>query len=215
MHSRDPVVHAQGEWKRFVSSVVRAVTRWLFWVPLGYYLFGLTPVDAWLDRKLSHGLPETTFWQAILLTVVLALLSRVLKIEQLLLYHVERSRRFWTFASREEAYTHICKLIEQRASRIKQVKLLQFSGDTAIPILNQIAKRCPGASVRLFLAPEETASKFDEPDFTSNRVQHTKGVLQVIKETCPQFNVTVCSYTTPPSIAGVLIDDWLASAGWY
>ncbi len=183
----DLIVRARNEWKRSALTLVKTAARWFFWVPLGYYLFALNPFDSWLEHKLSHKLPEIQFREALLLTVSLIVLSQVLNIEQLLQSQIEHSRRFWTFSPREEAYAHICKLIEQRASRITRVELLQFSGDTAIPILKEIAKRCPGATVELFLVPQETASQFDELSFHWNRVQHTKGVLKVIKETCPQI----------------------------
>lgn len=211
----DPLNRAYREMRRSVVAISRTVVRWLWWFPLGYYLFDSLPIERWVESHFHKLLPPIGLPNAFVLTALLVLVRRMYEMERVVNEQIERSRRFWTFSSREEAYSQICKLIHEHPERVKRVELLQFSGDTAIAILKAIAAVCPHAYVRLFLVPEQIASSFDEPGFHWTRVQHTIGAVRVIHEDYSTFNCDIFSYEALPSIAGVLIDDWLASAGWY
>lgn len=211
--SRDPAQQARYTLKKFLWSALYKVSPWLLFVPLGLYLYGLP----FVHERLGHLIPEEyrlTIAEALILSVLLVLLDRALRIEQVLRAQAARMRKFWFYPSREDAYGRICALIQEHSGRVKAVDLLQFSGDTAAPILREVARSCPGARTRLFLVSQEVADRYDEPDFHWTRVKNTKGVLRVLREDFPHFQVEVWSYSAP-SLAGVIIDEWLVSAGWY
>jgi hypothetical protein len=99
---------------------------------------------------------------------------------------------------------------------LKTVDLLQFSGATALPLVKEIAKTWPKAQIRLLLVPQEIADRYDELGFHWTRIRATLDELKLLtEEDSPGFDIKVWFYQTSPAISGLIIDDWLVSAGWY
>jgi hypothetical protein len=210
----DPITEVHSEAKILWRTRLRKWGRWLFLLPV-FWLYGLP----FVEEHLFHFLPSDKYRldlkEAIVLSLLLELVHKVGRVELRVEEEASRGRRIWIDTSRDAAHVRVCELLRRLSYRVTSVDLLQFSGDTSIPVLKEIAESCATAKVRLFLISRETAEKYDEPGFHWNRIEHTKGVLRVIKEDHPQFSVELWSYATAPSIAGIIVDNWLVTVGWY
>ena len=124
-----------------------------------------------------------------------------------------RYDKLWVDETRGQAYDRICRLIRMHGA--EKVDLLQFSGAVAQPILRVIDECCQNTKIRLLIASKISADSYDEREFHWNRIKNTLSWIQLIKETSPNISTQVWGYDIPPSISGVIIDDWLVSVGWY
>lgn len=151
---------------------------------------------------------------------------RLLKIAEIFGYElrfVSSPQKLWLHARREEAYkTTVCDLLRTRS--VQQIDLLQFSGYTAIPVLETVAEYSPNAHIRLLLASHDLAASYSWPNMDNfhqtriaSTVHHcrliTYGVLKQNRDA--KFTADVWYYRITPSIAGIIADDWLVSVGWY
>ena len=132
------------------------------------------------------------------------------------------SDTLWLHPKREDAYRMtVCELLSTRS--VQRIDLLQFSGFTAIPVLETVADHSPDAYVRLLVASSELASSYwhGSDDFHQRRVKttvdHCDIIMNDVREKNPdaKFTIQVWYYSVTPSIAGIIVDDWLASVGWY
>jgi len=192
-----------------------------FWRHFRKFIRGgvtLTVAVAAIHRYFPEFYPHLlslTFKESLVGSMFLIIVERVLAVEELGRREMSVQRSFWCHPTRKEAYAQVCQMLRARGTDVKRIDLLQFSGDTAVSILEEAAKTCPRAEIRLLLFKPESAEKFDEPAFHSNRIKHTLGALKVLQESFPKMNVRVWSYKTEPGIAGIAVDNWLVSIGWY
>jgi len=88
----------------------------------------------------------------------------------------------------------------------------------AVPILRVAAAACPGLQIRLLLVSREVADVYDtgDPVFNHwNRVNHTIGECKLIRQYHTTISIEIWHCSVPPSVAGVIVDDWMVVAGWY
>ena len=106
----------------------------------------------------------------------------------------------------------------------QQIDLLQFSGFTAIPVLEVVADYFPDAKIRLLLASDDIAALYGwnkNKDFHLRRIDSTVDHCSLLmhdvvqKKKDARFTIEIWRYTVTPSIAGIIVDDWLVSIGWY
>lgn len=118
--------------------------------------------------------------------------------------------------TRQAAHEYICERIRER--KAQKIDLIQFSGVYAVPILQTAADACPELQVRLLLVSRDVAERYDVGDRSFNhwnRVNFTIGQCQLIKQSKENISVEIWHYSVPPSVAGVIVDDWMVVAGWY
>lgn len=201
-----------------------AFVRWHLRKIFGVLLFGAAllfafqfgVVHRWFPDALSEILPIDRHIDVLLVTLLLVLIELALSIEDAILEEKRRSKSFWVHPEQQEAFDQVSHLIRGRGDRIKRADLLQFSGATVMPVLKELARHCPNAKVRLLLVPKTVADKYDEPGFHWTRIQSTLDQLMLLsQEDFPGFDIEVWFYETAPAIAGIIIDDWLVTAGWY
>lgn len=195
--------------KRWTSKFTRLASVAIYVV---YAL--LWAVHHWIPGLLHEAL-RLSFSQAFLVSILLGVLGLTLKIEEMVREELVRKRPFQVHRKMEDAFAHVCSLLHSR--RAKRIDMLQFSGFTAIPVLKEIAKSCRGAVVRLLLIDREHATAYgkDKPNFHVRRIDGTRTELEVIQEDYADITVGVWSYKTEPAISGIVVDDWLVTAGWY
>lgn len=152
---------------------------------------------------------------AVLLSMFWLILHFVWGIDVHMREEAAAAKMVWRDSSREDSYLRICQLLETRGTTAKRIECLQFSGVTAIPILKQVAKRCPDATISVLVVKPEYADRFDDAPFHSRRVEHFIGEATVLRESCPNLKLEIWQYDTEPSVASIVIDDWLVSVGWY
>jgi hypothetical protein len=153
--------------------------------------------------------------QMVVINLLLLLIERVLVVERAVDAEIERRRQDWIHRQRKDAYAHLQGLLRERGPTIERLDLLQFSGVTALPVIEEAARVCRGANVRMLIVKPEIADHYDEAGFHRTRIQHTLQALKVLFEEYPQLTVDVWYYSTPPAISGILVDNVLVSAGWY
>jgi hypothetical protein len=151
--------------------------------------------------------------ESIGLAIILFMIERLIIIQEIVEEELVTKRRLWIYKFRTESYDQVCRLLKDR--EVKQLDLLQFSGVTSLPVINEVAKKFPHAKVNLFLTSSKFANKFDEQGFHSHRIQHTMGEILLIKQKNPNFDIKVYRYDSEPAISGIMIDNWLVSVGWY
>ena len=96
-----------------------------------------------------------------------------------------------------EAYKFLSKLLREHGAR--QVDLIQFSGQTVIPFLQNLSDTGHMVSVRLLLMHPEEARKFDS-DRRLARIDATLGKLRVLTEADNNFTAEAFFYRTPPGM---------------
>jgi hypothetical protein len=190
----------------------RLIARFSVVASIGIY--SLLAVYNWFPDFLNQALKFSIF-ETIALSILLAIFGRILQIEEKFSKEIDRKRTFQIHSKREDAYSYVCNLLSGR--RAKQIDLLQFSGATAITVIQQISKSSPNATIRLLLIEPERAKTYDmdRPDHHLDRIKGTLAQLNVIKNDYPNLTVGVWFYTTEPGISGIVVDNWMVSVGWY
>ena len=146
----------------------------------------------------------------------LKLCDRTERIEQALCLEPNRRRGFWVHAEKEEAFRVVCDLLRDRGKGSKKVDLIQFSGQTAIPVLDEIAKSCPHAEIRLLLIDHDYSQQFDDPNFHLHRIKTTEDHIdKLLKPKYPKLKVSKQKYKTEAGLSAIIVDNWLVSVGWY
>jgi len=155
---------------------------------------------------------------------------RLLKIADLLdceLRLVNKStsqmQKLWLHPERDEAYrTTIRGLLSTHT--VQNIDLLQFSGFTAIPVLEAVANHSPDAYIRLLLAAPKTAALYgrdNRQDIHQSRITSTIDQCNIImqdtvkKKQDAQLTIDIWHYSVPPTFSGIIADDWLVTVGWY
>jgi hypothetical protein len=100
-----------------------------------------------------------------------------------------------------------------RSKRIKRADLLQFSGNTAHPILTEIALQWRRAKVRLLLAHPDVAASFDS-DSGADSVNHRAFIDRTVK-IAKNFGIDAGYYRVHPSMSILILNDNVVSLGWY
>jgi transcriptional regulator with XRE-family HTH domain len=134
-----------------------------------------------------------------------------------------QTQKLWLHPERDEAYrTTIRGLLS--AHTVQRIDLLQFSGFTAIPVLETVANHSPDVHIRLLLAAPELAALYgwnQSQDFHQRRRDSTIGHCNMImqdvmkKKQDAQLAIDIWHYSVPPTFSGIIVDDWLVSVGWY
>jgi hypothetical protein len=108
---------------------------------------------------------------------------------------------------------------------VRQIDLLQFSGQTAVSLLGKLARKYPEAAIRLALLHPTEADKFASPHDRGSegaRIRATLVTVRAIRKdrradfhSAAAGDVEVRYYTTLPSVSSVLVDDAVANVSWY
>lgn len=150
------------------------------------------------------------------LTPTLLLLSIGIVIEILLdLQQSSHDPSMQLHESETEAFKYLGDLVSKMNA--KNIDMIQFSGQTAIPFLDALAGTRRRVNLRIFLYHPEEAKEFDtdNKENQEQRINVTLMKLEALKESNKKFNYTAMYYRTPPGICGVLLDGKIAFCGWY
>lgn len=119
------------------------------------------------------------------------------------------------FQKRDEAYEHFSELLSERTAKID---LLQFSGQTALPVLRAIASTCPAAEIRLLLYDPNLAWSFDSdhnPDHRARIIATTDAIALLRTNNGNGLKLKISHYRTVPSVSSIIVDESLVSLSWY
>ena len=152
------------------------------------------------------------------LAAVLALVALIIIIERILILEAKMFQPpIQAYGNRVEAYKEFSRIIEDRGA--KKVDLIQYSGQTALPLLRDIAESRPKADVRLLLSHPDVALQYDSDGHPSHsdRISATIEQIGLIEEDYKKdgFKVDIRYYKTSASIASVVVDKDYVSVGWY
>lgn len=201
-----------GRLKRFLVRNVQKFTRLGILALLSTVLLHLLfpPSIEWLGEFLGFEPPSLT--AVLAWTLLILVFERVIVIEAKL-----GSTPVQIHSTREEAYKALLRTLEERG--VRRADLLQFSGMTALPILQELTQKWPKARVRLLLVHPDQAAQFDTdltPDHR-HRISTAVGQIKVWQKDPkrPRFKVQLRHYRTPASISAVVINDRIVSISWY
>jgi len=201
---------AEASTEQYIQSIVRFLRRH---GRLANRLFVLIAISVVAIKK---WFPDLFSWFSHdivpVLTIVLigVLMDLILQIEQELHESPLKMHK-----SEVEAYKHLSQLVREHG--VRQVDLIQFSGQTVIPFLQDLAESGYTVSVRMLLMHPEVARKFDTDGKENQlaRIDATLGKLRVLTEGNSNFSSEAFFYKTPPGVCCVILDEKIVSAGWY
>jgi hypothetical protein len=201
-------------WKKAVRQHIRRITRAAMLLLLGFVvLHKIYPqVEEWTGELLGFERPSLAAVFALL--ALLFILERIIVLEQVI-----ANPPMLSFESRVDAYDKLADLIRERGHRCRSIDLVQFSGQTALPVFTAISRANPRASVRLLLLHPECAAEFHPGQGVNhvNRINNTVENIELLEkdEKFEGFSVEIRHYRTPASAATVVVDEDLVSLGWY
>lgn len=122
-----------------------------------------------------------------------------------------------TYSSKGDAYHDLSEQIQ--GLTVSRLDLLQFSGQTAVNLLDVVARHSRRVKVRMLLYHPDEAIQFDSDseNHHRDRILWTKNQVGVIEEDLKDegFKVDIRYYRTPPSISAAILDNKIISVSWY
>jgi hypothetical protein len=107
--------------------------------------------------------------------------------------------------------------------KVSRVDIIQFSGQTMVDLLREVAKHRPRAAVRMLLCHPGRANRFDSDwqehgqEHHAQRISSTISTVKMLEREFGQdgFKVDIRYYMAMPSLSAVILDDKLVSLSWY
>jgi hypothetical protein len=198
--------------KRAVFRHIRWLTRGAVLVVVGVVIVHrfYPPLIEWLGKIIGIENAILTTSIAILIISVI-MLERMISIEEFQLRPL-----YQVYTTREQAYNELFAFLIDRNIKITRLDLFQFSGDTAVGFLTEVAKRWPQARIRLLLIHPDVANNFDTDTAVNHRARIIRTVSQIamLQEDHVGFKVDIGYYRTQPGLAAI-IGDRFVNVGWY
>jgi hypothetical protein len=212
MKDEDDIQHYIERCGKFCLRNIRWLTRAAIIFAFLFLLFNKIVPDIASSVGNFFGLTRPSLAMVLALVALIIVIERVLIIEAKMFQHPIQA-----YGNRVEAYKEFSRTIEDRGA--KKVDLIQYSGQTALPLLRDIAESRPKAEVRMLLAHPDVVSQFDSDGHPSHsgRISATIEEIRLIEDDYKEggFKVDIRYYKTPASIASVVVDDEYVSVGWY